>query len=237
MISYGDRTTCTEAERLFEEASLYVTLLVGPAALGIDSVVVVVPTATAVGFQMVIRSSVGVERLELNNEVAGFMFAAIGVVYAVLLAFVVIAVWEKFSEGQTTGARESRRRICVCFTMPKAPSRRPPSSTTVSSIISGSQSKRTGPPRRRDSEDRDTSHALDQLYRAAMALNQTSTRSTADMSEVFTQIDNLTLARRVRLHLSTELVRDASGSRFAGAGLTVYFALFSVIAMGSRNWR
>ncbi len=35
------------------------------------------------------------------------MFAAIGVVYAVLLAFVVIAVWEKFSEGQTTVAREA----------------------------------------------------------------------------------------------------------------------------------
>jgi len=29
------------------------------------------------------------------------------VVYAVQLAFVVIAVWEKFSEGQTSVARES----------------------------------------------------------------------------------------------------------------------------------
>ena len=37
--------------------------------------------------QIQIRSWVGVEKLELNNEVAGFMFAAIGVVYAVLLAF------------------------------------------------------------------------------------------------------------------------------------------------------
>jgi hypothetical protein len=42
----------------------------------------------------------------LITRVAGFIFAIIGVVYAVLLAFIVIAVWEKFSEGQTSVARE-----------------------------------------------------------------------------------------------------------------------------------
>jgi hypothetical protein len=47
------------------------------------------------------------------------------------------------------------------------------------------------------------------------------------MFEVFTQIDNLTLARRVRLHLSTGLVPDVIWiALFAGAGLTVFFALF-----------
>ena len=33
---------------------------------------------------------------EKHNEVAGFIFATVGVVYAVLLAFVVIVVWEQF---------------------------------------------------------------------------------------------------------------------------------------------
>jgi hypothetical protein len=60
-----------------------------------------------------------------------------------------------------------------------------------------------------------------------MALNRTGTRSIADMSEVFTQLDNLTLARRVRLHLSTGLVPEIIWIvLFAGAGFTVYFALF-----------
>jgi hypothetical protein len=47
------------------------------------------------------------------------------------------------------------------------------------------------------------------------------------MSEVFTQIDNVTLARRVRLHLSTGLVPEIIWvTLFAGAGFTVCFALF-----------
>ena len=33
--------------------------------------VVIIPTAVAVGLQIVVRKSVGFERLELNNEVAG----------------------------------------------------------------------------------------------------------------------------------------------------------------------
>jgi hypothetical protein len=69
--------------------------------------VIVIPTSLAIGVQVLVRRSVGVEKLALNNEVAGFIFAIIGVVYAVLLAFVVIAVWEKFSEGQTSVAKES----------------------------------------------------------------------------------------------------------------------------------
>ena len=78
-----------------------------------------------------------------------------------------------------------------------------------------------------DTEDAKTTDALGSLYRAAMALNRSGTRSVADMSEVFTQIYNLTLARRVRLHLSTGLVPEIIWiTLFAGAGLTVCFALF-----------
>jgi Protein of unknown function (DUF4239) len=77
------------------------------------------------------------------------------------------------------------------------------------------------------SEDSQTTDALGALYRAAMALNRTGTRSIPDMSEVFAQVDNLTLARRVRLHLSTGLVPEIIWiTLFAGAGFTVCFALF-----------
>jgi hypothetical protein len=39
--------------------------------------------------------------------VAGFTFATIGVLYAVLLAFVVIIVWERFREAERALAAES----------------------------------------------------------------------------------------------------------------------------------
>src|SRR5690242_2316060 len=47
----------------------------------------------SVGLMLLARRKWGIDRLKLNNEVAGFKFSVIGVLYAVLLAFVVIAVW------------------------------------------------------------------------------------------------------------------------------------------------
>ncbi len=188
--------------------------------------VIVVPTAIAIGFQVLLRRWVGVDRLVLNNEVAGFIFAAIGVVYAVLLAFVVIAVWEKFSEGQTSVARESAAAAALFH---YAEGTEQEAAKLHDSLVDYLKLtiERDWPAMAADSEDAETTHALDALYRAAMALNRTGTRSTADMSEVFTQLDNLTLARSVRLHLSTGLVPDVIWiALFAGAGLTVYFALF-----------
>ena len=77
-----------------------------------------------------------------------------------------------------------------------------------------------------------TEHALDSLYRAAIALNRSGTRGTADMAEVFRQLDNVTAARRVRLHLATGVVPNVIWiALFMGALLTVGFTLF----FGSEN--
>ena len=65
--------------------------------------VVVIPTVLA----MILRRWVGVETLTKNNEIAGLKFATVGVIYAVLLAFSVIVVWEKFNDAQTTVAEEA----------------------------------------------------------------------------------------------------------------------------------
>ena len=46
---------------------------------------------------IVVRRRLGLEWLSTNNEVAGFKFATIGVLYAVLLGFAVIVVWEEFN--------------------------------------------------------------------------------------------------------------------------------------------
>ena len=188
--------------------------------------VVVIPTSIAVAFQVFIRRSVGVDRLSLNNEVAGFIFAIIGVVYAVLLAFVVIAVWEKFSEGQTSVAKEASAAAALFYysegAEPEAAKFHDSLVRYLTLVIESDW-----PAMGLKSEDSQTTDALGALYRAAMALNRAGTRSVPDMSEVFTQIDNLTLARRVRFHLSSGLVPEIIWiTLFAGAGFTVCFALF-----------
>ncbi len=71
------------------------------------ALIVIVPTALAMIAQFLIRRWVGVETLVKNNEIAGFKFATVGVIYAVLLAFSVIVVWEKFNDAQTSVAEEA----------------------------------------------------------------------------------------------------------------------------------
>jgi hypothetical protein len=46
-----------------------------------------------------INRRVSASRLIQHNDVAGFVFSVIGVIYAVVLGFVVVVVWEKFDEA------------------------------------------------------------------------------------------------------------------------------------------
>jgi Protein of unknown function (DUF4239) len=70
-------------------------------------IVVVVATLFSVGLLLICRATLGVSHLSLNNEVAGFKFAVVGVFYAVLLAFVVIAVWEDYRDTETAVRNEA----------------------------------------------------------------------------------------------------------------------------------
>jgi hypothetical protein len=54
--------------------------------------------AYSVGLMLICRKKWGPEKLKVNNEVAGFKFAVIGVLYAVMLAFIVVVVWQDYSE-------------------------------------------------------------------------------------------------------------------------------------------
>ncbi|MGH6736157.1 MAG: DUF4239 domain-containing protein [Methyloceanibacter sp.] len=70
-------------------------------------VVTLLAMAYAVGLMLLTRYAYGVSRLSLNNEVAGFKFAVVGVFYAVMLAFVVIAVWEDYRDTEAAVRSEA----------------------------------------------------------------------------------------------------------------------------------
>jgi hypothetical protein len=69
--------------------------------------IVGVTTLLAVAGALLVRRWATVEVLERHNEVAGFIYAVIGVLYAVLLGFTAIIVWERFAEAQTNVEREA----------------------------------------------------------------------------------------------------------------------------------
>ena len=61
----------------------------------------------AVGGLLLVQRLVPAPIREEHNDVAGFIYAVLGVIYAVLLALVVIAVWEDFGRARVTVETEA----------------------------------------------------------------------------------------------------------------------------------
>jgi len=56
---------------------------------------------------LLVRRLVPTQLLAEHNEVAGFIYTVIGAVYGVLLAFVVLVVWQQHIDAQADAAREA----------------------------------------------------------------------------------------------------------------------------------
>jgi len=67
-----------------------------PVQVGI--IVLVFSSLSILGLYLV-RRMVPLERLKQNHEVAGFTFGVIGAFYGLLLAFVIVAAWERFDRA------------------------------------------------------------------------------------------------------------------------------------------
>ena len=78
---------------------------------GLTLLLILAACVYAIGLMLLTRHLYGVDRLSLNNEVAGFKFAVVGVFYAVLLAFVVVAVWEGFRDTEGTVRNEAKAAV------------------------------------------------------------------------------------------------------------------------------
>src|SRR5947209_14224855 len=83
----------------------YLVVHVPSVLLGIGSVVVAAALATA-GL-LLVRRNVALSTLELHNDVAGFIIAVIGVLYSVVLGFLVVFVWEQFDGANTLADHEA----------------------------------------------------------------------------------------------------------------------------------
>ena len=56
---------------------------------------------------LLVRRLITVEVLQRHNDVAGFIYAVIGVVYAVLLGFAAVTVWERYDRAQASVEQEA----------------------------------------------------------------------------------------------------------------------------------
>jgi hypothetical protein len=61
----------------------------------------------SVGGLILVQRVVPIEVRKQHNDVAGFIYAVVGIAYAVLLGLVVVASWEQFQTARNTAEREA----------------------------------------------------------------------------------------------------------------------------------
>ena len=69
--------------------------------------IVAVATVVAVGGLVLVQRLVSTERRKQHNDVAGFIYAVLGVSYAVLLGLMLIAVWESWNAAEAASSDEA----------------------------------------------------------------------------------------------------------------------------------
>jgi hypothetical protein len=191
-------------------------------------------TLLAMVAPVLVRRRVKTERLRINNEVAGFTFATVGVLYAVLLAFAVIVVWEKFSEAEHTAAQEAGA-VAKLYRLANGIGGDP--GTALRNSLTRyvrAAAEEDWPAMERNRFSRTVTHALDASYAALLTFTPSDDRGAALLTEALDQLDRLTEARLMRLVLASGTVPGVLWFvLFGGAVLTIGFTLF----FGTENLR
>ncbi|MCA1702252.1 MAG: DUF4239 domain-containing protein [Actinobacteria bacterium] len=206
----------------------YLLLNVPTALLGMG--IVALAVAIAIAGAVLVRRSVELSTLEAHHDVAGFILAVVGVVYAVLLAFVVIAVWEEFNEAQATADEEavavgSVYRDVLALGKKGVPAREALQVYAQSVVDADWQQMATY-----HREARQTNEALTRVWRALEGLQSPTTSDSPFYDDAIMRLHDASELRRERIAQSGSGVPTPIwGVLIAGALITVGFTyLFGV---------
>lgn len=195
---------------------------------------VILPTGLSMLGPVAVRRLVHLERLSTNNEVAGFKFATVGVLYAVLLAFTVVVVWENLSDAETDVAREAGAAATI-YRLAKG----------LDAGVAGAihedlnaylESAMTDEWRAMEHGTLSpvTTGMLDHLYATVLTYTPADRHGQVVLSALLHQLDLLTEARRARLVKASGIVPRIIWVVLVGGGfVTVGFTFF----FGAENLR
>lgn len=157
-----------------------------------------------------------------HNDLAGFILAVIGVIYAVLLAFVAISVWERFEQAQARTYEEAGALVTIyrdSESFPQAAALRSALRAYAASVVGVEwpRMKRGQPVPNEDA-------GLEQIDRDIRALSVSSARLQNIHAQMLAAIDTALSDRDVRLTVDS---RGINGLMWvvlvAGAIVTIGF--------------
>ena len=192
------------------------------------AVLLLVPTTiVAMAGPVVIRRLMTLDTLRTNNEVAGFKFATVGVIYAVLLAFAVIVVWEKFNQAESGVAVEATAaatliRLSYGIDADHGAAVRAATINYLKTAIT-----RDWPAMAQGRVSAGATDALGHIYDAVLKFHAIGGSEGLVIAEVLRQVDRLSEARRQRLVSANGTVPGIIWLvLFVGAFVTVGFTFF-----------
>jgi len=193
-----------------------------------------VTTVLAMGGPIIIRRKLSLERLTANNEVAGFKFAVIGVLYAVILGFTVIIVWEQFEDAEKNVAMEAG----AAATIYRLSDATDAATGTKIRDATANYLKRTigeeWPAMERGKISPSVTRALNDLYTAVGTFNPSDRRGEVLLAAMLHQLDLVAHARRARYVMASGNVPAVIWlGLFLGAIVTIGFTFF----FGTENLR
>jgi Protein of unknown function (DUF4239) len=184
-------------------------------------------TGLAMTGPFLVRLRVRLAHLRGNNEVAGFKFAVIGVLYAVLLAFVVVISWERFHDAENALAREGGAaatvyRLAGGLDESSAAAVRVHLSAYLNSVLANDW-----PEMQRGRSSSVTTQMLSDLYDQVIHFHPTDLHDSNLHAELLSELDEMTRARRERLVMAEGTVHEVVWFvLFLGAVLTISFTFF-----------
>jgi len=194
----------------------------------IAALVLLVPTTLlAMAGPVIARRYVPLEQLRSNNEVAGFKFATIGVIYAVLLAFAIIIVWERFNQAENdvakeAGAAATMLRLTQGLDEAHGAAVRAATVDYLKAAIAYDwPAMAEGRPSHRVTE------MLTKIYGTVLKFHSFDAAEGLVISDIVRNLDDLSDTRRKRLVLADGIVPGIIWTvLFVGAFLTVAFTFF-----------
>jgi hypothetical protein len=181
-----------------------------------------------------VRRRVSLEVQMEQNEVAGFFIAVLGVVYAVMLAFAVIAVWEDLDQARDGAEREANSVDDLYRTAEGLPDtiRIPLQEQTVAyarSVVNDEW-----PMLRQGRESTSSLSAMEGIWMLARRYEPNGSREEALYGKMLDEIQGINDERRLRLLASrVEIPRLIWGVLIGGGVVTVLFTYF----FGLKNFR
>ena len=196
------------------------TLILGVLVVGLSILL------THLGLRLV-RRLVPLSVLETHHEVAGFIIGVLGAIYAVLLAFVVVIMWDQYGDARANVEQEANQlndlsHLAQGFADPARERL-----LAAMRAYAASAMNDEWPAMAEGNDSPRTQAATDDLWRAYLEIDPQTNRENALYQESLSHLNNMSTSRRLRIYASRDDLPTVIQFLLWGGGLiTIAFTYF-----------